>query len=402
MLNKGVPSTFANMKALYDDPSKRDIIQALVTEYVANGVPAPESKTNGATEEKKTNGAASDDSKASALYFLAQHFNYSKSRDLKKAMEYAEKAIALAPKSIEYNMTKARIYKHHGDLQKAAEAMEATRLLDTSDRYINTKTAKYQLKNDQNELAIRNMGKFTKAEAVGGPLGDLHELQCMWFISEDGQSYLRQGNLGLALKRFTAVASIFDVWAEDQFDFHSYSLKTAQSRAYVDMIRWEDTLREHPYFTDAAIAASEIYVLLHQRPDLVHGQANGALAGIDKMDEAEKKKALKKAKKDQQKLEKANAAKSSEGKADALPWGAITKEDDDPLGRKLLQAKEPLKEAMAFVTPLLQLSPNSIDAQSVGFEVFIRRGKNLQSKDDKLLTIVVQRNTCRRSNVSWQ
>src|SRR5699024_12370493 len=54
--------------------------------------------------------------------------------------------------------------------------------------------------------------------------------------------YLRQRKLGLALKRLHAVYHIFDVWQEDQFDFHGFSLRKGMIRAYVDMIRWEDRL----------------------------------------------------------------------------------------------------------------------------------------------------------------
>ena len=121
------------------------------------------------------------------------------------------------------------------------------------------------------------MGLFTRKEAVGGPLGDLLDMQCVWFITEDGESYLRQGNLALALKRFESVYSIFDVWFEDQFDFHTFSLRKGMIRAYVDTIRWEDKLREHPFFTRAALSAINICTMLHDKPELgKHGLLNGA------------------------------------------------------------------------------------------------------------------------------
>jgi peptide alpha-N-acetyltransferase len=126
-----------------------------------------------------------------------------------------------------------------------------------------------------------------------------------------------------------------------------------------------------------ALSAIKAYVLLHDQPDLAHGplpEINGA-AGAD---DAERKKALKKAKKEQQRLEKIEADKREAArKAAANPKsaeGEVKKEDPDPLGNKLVQTKEPLQDAMKFLTPLLEFSPKNIEAQFLGFEVYIRRG----------------------------
>ncbi|KKA21687.1 Peptide alpha-N-acetyltransferase, partial [Rasamsonia emersonii CBS 393.64] len=309
MLRKGVPSLFANIKTLYDNPAKRDTVQELVEGYASGKL---QSQANGSAD-KETNGESSV-FEASVFYFLAQHYNYHLSRDLEKALDYVEKAINLVPKSVDYHMTKARIYKHYGNLPKAAEVMDYARSLDEKDRYINSKAAKYQLRNNDNEKALDNMSKFTRNETVGGALGDLHEMQCVWYLTEDGEAYLRQRKLGLALKRFHAVYNIFDTWQEDQFDFHSFSLRKGMIRAYVDMIRWEDHLRDHPFFTRMALSAVKAYLLLHDQPDLVHGPLPVNGAG-DSEDSAERKKALKKAKREQQKLEKAEAEKREAKKA---------------------------------------------------------------------------------------
>lgn len=372
MLRKGVPSLFANIKTLYDNPAKRDTVQELVEGYASGKL---QSQANGSAD-KETNGESSV-FEASVFYFLAQHYNYHLSRDLEKALDYVEKAINLVPKSVDYHMTKARIYKHYGNLPKAAEVMDYARSLDEKDRYINSKAAKYQLRNNDNEKALDNMSKFTRNETVGGALGDLHEMQCVWYLTEDGEAYLRQRKLGLALKRFHAVYNIFDTWQEDQFDFHSFSLRKGMIRAYVDMIRWEDHLRDHPFFTRMALSAVKAYLLLHDQPDLVHGPLPVNGAG-DSEDSAERKKALKKAKREQQKLEKAEAEKREAKKASGTGKGAdgeTKKEDPDPLGTKLVQTQDPLKDSLKFLVPLLEHNPGNIKAQTTGFEVHLRRSK---------------------------
>ena len=368
MLHKGVPSTFANIKALYERPSKRQTVEALVESY------------NSRTETTQMNGSAEtqvnsekDHFQPSIHYFLAQHYNYYLSRDLEKALSHIEDAIKAAPETVDYHLTKARIWKHYGDSRKAAEIMEHARTLDIRDRYINSKAAKYQLRNNENDAAINNMSKFTRNDAVGGPLGDLHDMQCQWYIYEDGIAYLRQGKLGLALKRFTSICNIFELWQDDQFDFHSFSLRKGQVRAYVDMIRWEDRLREHPYFARAAILAADIYIKLHDQPDLAYGSLTNGVNG-EKMDASALKKAQKKARKEQEKAARAESERKDVKKPVSVDQnGEPKKEDKDPKGDLLLQTSDPLGEAMKFINPLLEFSPKSPEAQQTAFKVYVRR-----------------------------
>ena len=383
MLHKGVPSTFANIKALYKNTQKRDVVQDLVEGY-ANGTRTV--LANGSAEKQvngETNSEKASPFKSSALYFLAQHYNYHFSRDLTKAMDAINRAIDLSPDSVDFHMTKARIWKHHGNSQKASEWMEKARSLDERDRYINTKAAKYQLRNNENDAALKTMSKFTRNETAGGPLGDLHDMQCMWYITEDGEAYMRQSRLGLALKRFASIFNIFDIWQEDQFDFHSFSLRKGQIRAYVDMVRWEDHLREHPFFSRVAVAAAKAYVLLHDKPKLALGSLSNGVNGsanLDSLENSERKKMMKKARKDQQKQEKLDAEKKDAqrtSKAGVGADGEPKKEDPDPEGISLAKTAEPLKDAMKFLTPLLEFSPKNIEAQNVGFEVFFRRSEFL-------------------------
>lgn len=364
MLDKGVPSTFANLKHLYTDQSKREVLGALAHEYL-------ESKQ--ASSEKEEPSSDAPKGEGAALYYLAQHYNYHLSRDLAKAMEFVNKGLELVPKNLEFHMTKARIWKHYGNTQKAAETMDKARNLDLKDRYINTKAGKYQLRNNDNAKALELMGMFTRPDSQAGPLSDLIDMQCVWFMTEDGEAHARSGNIGLALKRFHAVYGFFEVWVEDQFDFHSFSLRKGQIRAYVDMIRWEDHIREHPFYSRAALAAIKLYLSMYDGKTASNG-VNGSDANGD--DAAERKRAAKKARKEAQKAEREaaeRAAKQDPNKAKS-PADENKKKDDDPNGLKLAATEEPLVEATKFLNYLLQYSPKYIDGQLAGFEVYIRRG----------------------------
>lgn len=358
MFNKGVPSTFANLKHLYSDSSKKSTLAELTEKYLASSDIDKSSKDKG---------------EASALYYMAQHYNYYLSRDLEKSMHYVNKAIEKDAMGVDYHMTKARILKHSGNLQKASEMMDYARTLDLKDRYINSKAAKYQLRNNQNDKALKTVGLFTRAETVGGPLADLLDMQCIWFLTEDGQAYSRQGNTAMALKRLHQVANIFDVWQEDQFDFHSFSLRKGQLRAYIDMVRWEDHIRDHPFYSRAALSAIEIYLRMADAP-----QTNGVNGtnGESAEDALERKKAQKKAKKEQLKMEREAAEKQAKQDPNKVKEGEEPKKkDDDPFGEKLAATEDPLGEATKLLVPLLQCQPKSIEAQNAGFEVYMRRSK---------------------------
>jgi tetratricopeptide (TPR) repeat protein len=385
MFRKGVPSTFANIKQLYANPEKKQTIIDLVESYLkeeptANGSAETNGNANGSDDKEK--GPSQEDIalnwKLSVNYFLAQHYDYYLSRDLDQATKYVDQAISLNPLKTDYtfHMTRARIIKHRGDIPGASKAMNEAREMDPKDRYINTKCAKYQLRNDENQTALDTMGMFTRKEAVGGPLGDLLEMQCVWYLTEDGESYLRQGKLALAFKRFQQVYNIFETWTEDQFDFHSFSFRKGMIRAYVDMIRWEDGIRQHPFYSRAAQSAIKILTMLADKPELAAG-GNVSSTG----DAAADKKAAAKARKQAEKEEaekKAAAAKKANAPAKTEDEGEKKKEDADPQGVALLKqaGDKPLEEAMKYLNPLLELSPKNAGSQTAGFEVYIRRSKS--------------------------
>ena len=361
MLSRGFPSTFANIKALYGDISKRNAIEKLVLGY-ARG-----SEMNGSAT-KEADADVTKRFEENVNYFLAQHYNYRLSRDLQTAEKYIDQALETSPEDVTYHLTKARIWKHRGNLSKAADIMDHARRLDEKDRYINTKCALYQLRNNQTDAALVTASKFTQNKAAGGPLGDLHEMQCMWYLLEDGKAYERRGALGVTLKRFHAVADIFEVWEDDQADFHAFSLRKGQIRAYVDMLRWEDALRSHPFFAEAAISAVRIYIRLVEDPRLAEAsiaQANG--------DAASAKTTRKKAKREAERAEaekKAALAKKGKPSTDEQH----KKVDPDPKGTKFLQAQRPLEASMRFLRPLLEFSPGNFEGQTLGFEVYLRKG----------------------------
>lgn len=169
-LSKGVPSIFADLKSLYSDPTKRDIIGDLALTFrdslVATsnfGVPVV--------------GSSDDTIEPSSvylwtLYFLAQHQSALGAQP--EALAYIEEAIAHTPSLPELPMLKARVLRRGGDVLGALAAMTEARMLDGQDRFLNSKNAKYLIRADKIEEAEAVVGLFTKVRFGFVCLGMFH------------------------------------------------------------------------------------------------------------------------------------------------------------------------------------------------------------------------------------
>ena len=66
--------------------------------------------------------------------------------DPPRAPALVDKAIDHTPTLIELYVVKASILKHAGDIFEAVKCLDEAQSLDTADRYINSKCAKYMLR----------------------------------------------------------------------------------------------------------------------------------------------------------------------------------------------------------------------------------------------------------------
>ncbi|KAI5295947.1 hypothetical protein KEM52_006360 [Ascosphaera acerosa] len=364
MLRKAVLSTFSSIKSLYCDAEKRQCVQNLAEGYAS---------TLATT-------AADDSSEieyASSIYhFLAQHYDCKEIRLFASALYNIDMALRLAPSSVDFMMTKARIVKHTGELGETAEIMEAARKLDLKDRYINSKAVKYHLRNNDNETALDAASRFTISSGPGGTIAYLAGNQTIWYLIEDGEAYLRQRKLGLALKRLTLVTHLFDKWHAEQCDLYSFAISAGTIPAYLALARWMDRLRDHPYFTRASKSLVKAYLLLHDHPELTLGPE-----GIDPMaglSELARRKAARRARK-QRERELAEVAATRA--AAATPGRVLDAQllDPDPFGQELVETSDPLRQARERLAPLLKFTPRDVEVHCLAFEISIRLEKYLRA-----------------------
>ncbi|KAJ2918957.1 hypothetical protein MD484_g1411, partial [Candolleomyces efflorescens] len=363
-LSKGIPSLFSDLKSLYRDAEKRDVIEEIAERLKLKY--AEETSSPSSPEEPTTY--------LWTLYLLAQHHSFLGRHA--KALSILDEALEHTPTLPELHTFKGRVLKRAGDYYGAAKSVNEARLLDGQDRFLNTKTGKYLLRAGMVQEAGEVFGLFTKKDAES-PGADLQDMQSMLYLLEEAKAQEKNGKPNLAVKKYIAVKKIFDEVEEDQYDFHGYNLRKFTLNAYIDLVNWEDRLRSQPAYVTAALSASRIFVAAHDDPELVKSlSASPGLTASAK--KAAKKKAAKKAAaaKAIEDMKKPNQQQNSNEDKGLEP---PPPKDEDPDGLKLLASPDVLDQAAKLLQPLASLAAQNIDVWLTTYDVAIRRGKLLQA-----------------------
>ncbi|XP_059484452.1 N-alpha-acetyltransferase 15, NatA auxiliary subunit [Neocloeon triangulifer] len=373
-LHKGVPPLFVDLRSLYKDPEKVEIIHNLLHQYI-NSL-----KTCGnfsLSESELPNEPAS--ALLWALYFLAQHYDYL--GDTNKALEAINAAIDHTPTLIELFVAKGRIFKHAGDLIEAYKWMDEAQGLDTADRYINSKCAKYLLRANLVKEAEEKCSKFTREGVTA--MENLNEMQCMWFQTECALAYQRMEQWGESLKKCHEIDRHFSEIIEDQFDFHTYCMRKMTLRSYVGLLRLEDVLRSHPFYFKVARCAIQVYLRLHDKPltddseQQEHNTENLAPGELKKL-RNKQRKAKRKAEMEKQQAAQAQEKKEHHNKSRQQTEAELDAPPQDELvPEKLERTEDALAQATKFLTPMQQLAASNIETHLMAFEIAIRKGKPL-------------------------
>ncbi|XP_036310666.1 N-alpha-acetyltransferase 16, NatA auxiliary subunit isoform X4 [Pipistrellus kuhlii] len=384
--SKGCPPLFTTLKSLYYNTEKISVIQELVTNYEASLKTCDffSPYENGEKEPPTT--------LLWVQYFLAQHFD--KLGQYSLALDYINAAIASTPTLIELFYMKAKIYKHIGNLKEAAKWMDEAQSLDTADRFINSKCAKYMLRANMIREAEEMCSKFTREGTSA--MENLNEMQCMWFQTECILAYQRLGRYGDALKKCHEVERHFLEITDDQFDFHTYCMRKMTLRAYVDLLRLEDMLRRHAFYFKAARSAIEIYLKLYDNP--LTNESKQQEINSENLSAKELKKMLSKQRRAQKKAKLEEEKKHAE--RERQQKNQKKKRDDEEeeasglkeelIPEKLERIENPLEEAIKFLTPLKNLVAGNIDTHLLAFEIYFRKVSNHSNLPDIVSKVLSQ------------
>ncbi|KAL7886236.1 hypothetical protein AOLI_G00065310 [Acnodon oligacanthus] len=370
---KGCPPLFTTLKSLYTDKEKVSIIEELVVSYEESlrSCRMFSQNDDGKTEPPTT--------LLWVQYFLAQHFDYIGHHGT--AFEYINTAIESTPTLIELFLIKAKIYKHAGNIREAARWMDEAQALDTADRFINSKCAKYLLKAGLVKEAEEMCSKFTREGTSA--VENLNEMQCMWFQTECALAYKAMNRYGEALKKCHEIERHFVEITDDQFDFHTYCMRKMTLRSYVALLKLEDVLRVHPFYFKAARIAIEIYLKLHDNP--LSDDSKESQSVNTNLTDKELKKLRNKQRRAQKKAQLEEEKKNAEKEKQLKNQKRKKEEDDEEIGgpkeelipEKLAKVENPLEEAIKFLTPLKSLVRNKIETHLLAFEIYLRKEKYL-------------------------
>nr|XP_033795329.1 N-alpha-acetyltransferase 15, NatA auxiliary subunit isoform X2 [Geotrypetes seraphini] len=371
--SKGCPPVFNTLRSLYIDKEKVMIIEELVVGYETSLKCCRLFNPNDDGKEEPPT------TLLWVQYYLAQH--YDKIGQPSIALEYINDAIDSTPTLIELFLVKAKIYKHAGNIKEAARWMDEAQALDTADRFINSKCAKYMLKANMIKEAEEMCSKFTREGTSA--VENLNEMQCMWFQTECAQAYKSMNKYGEALKKCHEIERHFVEITDDQFDFHTYCMRKITLRSYVDLLKLEDVLRQHPFFFKAARIAIEIYLKLHDSPLTDENKEHEA--DTANMSDKELKKLRNKQRRAQKKAQLEEEKKNAEKEKQQRNQKKKKEDDDEEIGgpkeelipEKLAKVEAPLEEAIKFLTPLKNLVKNKIETHLYAFEIYFRKEKFL-------------------------
>lgn len=371
-LHKGVPPLFVDLRSLYKVQFKADTIQDLVLSY------AEQLKKTGHFSQADADAGEPKEPACALLwtyYFLAQHFDFLENSE--KAIFYIDAAIDHTPTLIELFVCKGRIFKHAGDVMEAFKYLDEAQGLDTADRYINSKCAKYMLRANLIDEAEETCEKFTREGVTA--MENLNEMQCMWFQTECALAYQRLRRWGDALKKCHEIDRHFSEIIDDQFDFHTYCMRKMTLRSYIGLLRLEDVLRAHPFYFKAARCAIEVYLHLFENP-LKDVTAEEEL-NTENLAPSELKKLRNKQRKARRKaeLEKQEKQDKQEKHQTKRPPGEEpdAPQQDELIPDKLARVEDPLEQAIKFLKPLQDLASKNIETHLMAFEIYYRKGKVL-------------------------
>uniref|UniRef100_A0A8C5AKK8 N-alpha-acetyltransferase 15, NatA auxiliary subunit-like n=1 Tax=Gadus morhua TaxID=8049 RepID=A0A8C5AKK8_GADMO len=339
--SKGCPPVFTTLKSLYHDKEKVQLVVGYETSLKGCRM---FNQNDGGKEEPPT-------TLLWVQYFLAQHYNMVGQQTL--ALEYINAAIESTPTLIELFVIKAKIYKHAGNIKEAAQWMDEAQALDTADRFINSKCAKYMLKAGLVKEAEEMCSKFTREGASA--VENLNEMQCMWFQTECALAYKGMNKYGDALKKCHEI----------------------------------ERVRENPRMSRRAMGAfsrtnqvDEVYS--HETPA---SSTNGWFfsAAPANLSDKELKKLRNKQRRAQKKAQLEEEKKTAEKEKQLKNQKKKKEDDDEEIGGpkeelipdKLAKVENPLEEAVKFLTPLKHLVRDKIDTHLLAFEIYFRKEKYL-------------------------
>ena len=127
------------------------------------------------------------------------------------------KCIDHTPTAVDFYELKARLLELGGDIQQAADVIDAGRDLDHQDRYINNQATKTLLRAGREGEASKRISLFTRHEAPVEQ--NLYDMQCTWYELELSDCLKMKGELGRSLRKYSKWYYVVEVMYSPPYEY---------------------------------------------------------------------------------------------------------------------------------------------------------------------------------------
>jgi peptide alpha-N-acetyltransferase len=314
---------------------------------------------------------ASGDASTEPPHFLAwglllQAAVLSEVGDQATALAVIARCIEDTPSFVEAWALQGRIYKRAGDPEKAFQSMDEARKLDLADRYVNNRAAKYAARAGHVTLARELVAMFVRPEHHVD--AHLTEMQAAWYCLEMGKGFAALGNYPRALHLLTRVDAFADEAVSDQAEYANYAFRLSAMSTFIDLVKSTTQRRKTRECLEASLAAIDCWIALADRRIAVYRSVSLDEVKPDEdpelkdLSEAERKKVMKKRRKQQLKAQASVTVSAEPVEADDMDNNYVVVGGSclDVPSPAVATAEKKEKEAVAAINatadPLLEAS----------------------------------------------
>lgn len=214
IMARGSPATFQLFKSTFHDEGRRKLIWSTLLEL--------------------------DQDNLSVIIFKVKYLAMIK--DYSNALSLINSAIDSNSENTDLKLIKAHVQKSMGCLNDAHETVSVLKELDliSNDKFSVSKSAKYMIRYGSITEAQEILGNFIQKPNQKERIGDLHEMQAIWYLIEMADRLFKNGEFLYSACFYRKIEMIFAEFIDDQLDFHGYSLRRMSFVEYMKFLRFLD------------------------------------------------------------------------------------------------------------------------------------------------------------------
>ncbi len=172
-------------------------------------------------------------------------------------------AIESHPDYNDFALLKAHVQKHMDSKKDAIETVAKIKNLMINDKFSASKVAKYMIRYGSISEAQEIMSKFIQKPNQKERMGDLHEMQAVWYLIEMGDRLFEDKKFLHAACFYHKIELIFAEFIDDQLDFHGYCLRRMSFIEYMNFLKFLDSqLKTSDILKRALIGVSRCLIIM--------------------------------------------------------------------------------------------------------------------------------------------